>query len=101
MRSQAGTISRPMDGKPKRRWFQGRLSTWLALVTLLGWMMSQWPWMYLKWVRVGDSWPDCFERHYAVAPRVVAPAFFLIAFIAWKATWRVVELRRERSVTQA
>ncbi|MGD9646475.1 MAG: hypothetical protein AB7U73_12240 [Pirellulales bacterium] len=29
-----------MDEKPKRRWFQFRLSTWLVLVAILGWAMA-------------------------------------------------------------
>lgn len=34
-----------MSEKPRRRWFQFRLSTWLVLVAIAAWAMACWPWL--------------------------------------------------------
>jgi hypothetical protein len=45
-----------MDEKPKRRWFQFRLSTWFVLVAILAWAMTYQPWIVTETIQGRSSY---------------------------------------------
>jgi len=112
---------------PRRRWFQFRLSTWFVLVGVLCWALACWPWIVERQVTLkvyggNDHWtldelsPNRFfgfiryiesnatkaaliERQTIPNPALIYPSLALLAFIAWKVAWLVVERRRTRAAT--
>ena len=101
-----------MDEKPKRRWFQFRLSAWFVLVAILAWAMTCRP-LYVVGEGVIEvsrgefvaNWIDlhygAFEmddgslryfrkfEHRGLNQRLYWPALALAAFLAWKAAWAI------------
>lgn len=101
--------------RPKFRWFQWRLSTWLVLVAIAAWAMATRPVVHLEHGANGNE--DRFALQIFagfLAPtstsgikagwcltvdipkQSVWPVLALLAFLAWKLAWRVAERRRER-----
>jgi hypothetical protein len=102
-----------MDEKPKRRWFQFRLSTWFVLVAIFGWAFL----LHSKVIFWYDSIPVAMSNssvqlgaainwqptgrtvywQVTIGIELLYPALALAAFLAWKTAWAVVERRRRRS----
>lgn len=88
-----------MDDRPKRRWLQFRLSTWFVLVAILVWAIVD-P-IYTKRVEMGTH-PFTGNHVEVIRQRInFRPILGLLAFLAWKAFWAVVERRREKHPTHA
>lgn len=104
-----------MTETPQRRWFQFRLSTWLVLVAILAWALMIGPTRVVLYDYVEPP-PDGLEfdiapeqlalggdqNHLAVKElntNLMLPALALVAFMAWKAAWRVAETWRRRKAS--
>jgi len=89
---------------PRRRWFQFRLSTWFVLVGILCWALAYSPWVVKEFVRASASetfastkvYPHGLILRRNANPNLAYPALALLAFLAWKGVWLVVERRRAR-----
>lgn len=103
-----------MEEKPKRRWFQFRLSTWLVLIGILAWFLAigsklqtdsgepagfdygddGWAGFFLISRASGPPTPtDHWGIMYFFPPEVRWPVLALAGFLAWKYLWP----RRRRS----
>ena len=117
-----------MADPPKRRWFRFKLSTVLILTAIAAWAMACRPDPGLVYYDtasgrefVAGHFPNDFGddgywtfsivsskstavRHLQVFlgpnPELAYPTLALVAFLAWKAAWAVVERRRRTSATR-
>ena len=110
------------EGKPSRRWFQFRLSSWFVLVAILAWAMLRWPdmdwdeyWILLPIPNTAGPQPEEYRKAFVFEvlelrcycwtyswPNPVAkwPALALAAFVGWKAAALVLNRRRSTSASQ-
>lgn len=79
-----------MSEKPKHRWFQFRLSTWLVMAGILSWLMASLPFYDPEF----DKTALADSR--TINPSLRWPMLAFVAFIGWKLAWRSVERRREQ-----
>lgn len=91
-----------------KRWFQWRLSTWFVLVAILAWALIHKPYvipaaplppdpMFLaKGVNSGATLSGRLNVDRKLNPALMEPCIALLAFIAWKVAWRVLERSREK-----
>jgi len=72
---------------PRRRWFQFKVSTWFVLVGILCWALACRPW-----------WFEFVTEQTFISLNIALayPTLALLAFIAWKVAWLVVERRSQR-----
>ena len=104
-----------MDEKPKRRWFQIRLSTMLILTAIVAWGMATPIYLPIGLIEtpIGAPRPRGADRvvmdticlgsprtsHWLrrngyLKPDIVWPAVAFVSFVAWKVVWAVVVRRR-------
>ncbi|MGE0536591.1 MAG: hypothetical protein AB7O68_16595 [Pirellulales bacterium] len=97
----------------QRAQFQFRINTMFVLVAIVAWGMSCWPFF----LREPQLWPPGPIQHgeYVYAsggtnlrsqimvhrfnPMALGPVAALVAFVAWKAAWKLIERRGIRSAT--
>ncbi len=106
-----------MDDKPKRRWFRFRLSTVLILTAIAAWAMA----LRVHHIEFKRGWfppphaPSSFHIivhlfaangtsytvnwHLGLQRALLGPLAALVAFLAWKAAWALVERRRRQKIS--
>jgi hypothetical protein len=85
-----------MQEKPRRRWFQFKLSTVLILTAIAAWGMAIPPLVVTGY----SGTLTHLDEVRSVNPTLGWPALALAAFLAWKAAWAVVERRRSKTFAQ-
>lgn len=116
---QFGNELSEMKARPKRRWLQSRLSTWLVLIGILAWTMAIQPGFWFHHIKapytqhIDDGWygdfligrlhtnpqvPGHYWRIIYFFPAQIRwPVLALVTFLGWKLIWPRIRRWHSRS----